>query len=959
VQSNARWKLTTETSWHSSGEKIVNIRVGSSCTIQFKDVSGWTKPSEKTVTINEGTNSESGRYTKKTGTLTVTIYPSEVQSNARWKLTTETGWHSSGEKIVNIQVGSSCTIQFKDVSDWTKPSEKTVTINEGTNSESGRYTLKSGSLKVTIYPSEVRSNARWKLTSDTTWHSSGDTISNIPIGSTKVIRFNDVSGWTKPYDMTITIKKGSNYKHNTYKERAVNYMNLAQAARIRAATIKSIWAYYVAQGDEDKLNEEVDKAINKALQEGFETFIDAISQHPTSGHYYLDGCIALGGLLAVGHEALVDKIIDKNDITKMVNAIDEMGDSTVDAVKTQQASQALTNAEIIGRYPNGECDLKEFINALNREATAWENFNNNNYEDVKRALRDEAFWLGFMEGKMMSDKGCVEIYYKLNILKELTDSPSKRTDKKYNEMRQIEDMYIICGGDWEEIVDEWRFGTGRGWAEAKCPVNLHAYDSIGRHVGANESGGVDLEIPGAYYSGIDSRPQKIQIFGTNDYYFVVEALDQGEFNLTTESHTYEETTTVQYEHVAIENDTKAIIDPSKEGYSMNVDEEGDNNIDYAVDPTSVETNHPPEVSIIAIVDDVIFKGDISISYTLKDIDNDICNISARYSTDQMIWHDATMGSGGDGTIGLTTSAEGVSHTYVWASGVDLPDISAVVYFEIRPKDGMLDGIYGISNAFYVGEVTAAFTHSPSNPTVKGNIVFGAYASIGNITNYAWDFDDGNNISTNEPVLMHAYTSAGDYNVILTVTDNYGASNTINKKIRVYPFANDSYLISLYTSWNLISLPLIPDDTNVRDIMNTVDGNWNSVWSYGTGNWKRYDLPGPDFLNDLTTIEPGKGYWIDIKFGDTLSVSGSEPTDKSIPLSAGWNLVGYKSLNSTSTTEAMNSVDGNWNSVWSYETGNWKRYDLNGPSFLNDLTTMEPGKGYWIDMKSSDTWTLGA
>ena len=124
----------------------------------------------------------------------------------------------------------------------------------------------------------------------------------------------------------------------------------------------------------------------------------------------------------------------------------------------------------------------------------------------------------------------------------------------------------------------------------------------------------------------------------------------------------------------------------------------------------------------------------------------------------------------------------------------------------------------------------------------------------------------------------------------------------------------AYSIQLHSGWNLISLPIMPDDSDVLDVMNSVAGNGNSVWSYEAGNWKRYDLTGPDFLNDLTTIESGKGYWINIKSADTLSVSGSEPTIKLIPLSAGWNLVGYNSLSCMPTTEAMSSVDGNWNSV---------------------------------------------
>ena len=299
----------------------------------------------------------------------------------------------------------------------------------------------------------------------------------------------------------------------------------------------------------------------------------------------------------------------------------------------------------------------------------------------------------------------------------------------------------------------------------KCPANLHAYDSQGRHVGVNELGGIDLEIPSAYYTGPDSKPESIMILNqSEDITFKVGALDVGEFNFTLTQSIKAKTTTLTYSNVSIIQTTEATVDVSEANpnYLMEIDYDGDGTTDYTIEPDSVET--PGQIS---------------------------------------------------------------------------------------------------------------------------------------------------------------------------------------------------YSIQLHSGWNLISLPIMPDDSDVLDVMSSVDENWNSVWSYEAGNWKRYDLTGPGFLNDLTTMEPGKGYWINMKSDDTLSVSGSEPMVKSIPLSAGWNLVGYNSLSSMSTTDAMSSVAGNWNSVWSYENGNWKRYDLTGPDFLNDLTTMEPGKGYWIDMKSSDTWSLGA
>jgi hypothetical protein len=111
----------------------------------FGDYRGYVGTFEQ-IFLSDWDESSSDHYVKKIdgkkgGSLTVTIYPSDVRSEARWKLTSgpDTNWHSSGETISNIPVGS-CTIRFKDVSGWTKPSDKGVTITEGSNSQSGMYT---------------------------------------------------------------------------------------------------------------------------------------------------------------------------------------------------------------------------------------------------------------------------------------------------------------------------------------------------------------------------------------------------------------------------------------------------------------------------------------------------------------------------------------------------------------------------------------------------------------------------------------------------------------------------------------------------------------------------------------------------------------------------------------------------------------------------------------------------
>ena len=259
-------------------------------------------------------------------------------------------------------------------------------------------------------------------------------------------------------------------------------------------------------------------------------------------------------------------------------------------------------------------------------------------------------------------------------------------------------------------------------------------------------------------------------------------------------------------------------------------------------------------------------------------------------------------------------------------------------------------------AYHISVILANFTYFPENPYVYQKVTFDAYSSYdpeGQIVSYEWNFGDGNSTFIQDPETTHSYAEPGIYTVTLTVTYDDGLTDTSSIDITVYTTCS----IPLNASWNLISLPIMPYNTDVLSVMSSVDGNWNSVWSYENGAWKSYDLSVPDFLNDLTTMESGKGYWVDMKSDDTLLVTGSEPADKSIPLTSGWNLVGYNSFNSRSTTDAMSSVDGNWNSVWSYENGYWKYYDLSIPDFLNDLTTMGPKQGYWIEMKSPDIWTL--
>ena len=74
--------------------------------------------------------------------------------------------------------------------------------------------------------------------------------------------------------------------------------------------------------------------------------------------------------------------------------------------------------------------------------------------------------------------------------------------------------------------------------------------------------------------------------------------------------------------------------------------------------------------------------------------------------------------------------------------------------------------------------TATFGYSPKSPDIEQDITFDASGSSdadGEIVSFEWDFGDGGVAS--EAEATHRYSQYGDYEVVLTVTDNEGAIDT--------------------------------------------------------------------------------------------------------------------------------------------------------------------------------------
>ena len=164
----------------------------------------------------------------------------------------------------------------------------------------------------------------------------------------------------------------------------------------------------------------------------------------------------------------------------------------------------------------------------------------------------------------------------------------------------------------------------------------------------------------------------------------------------------------------------------------------------------------------------------------------------------------------------------------------------------------------------------------------------------------------------------------------------------------------TYNIPLTPGWNLISLPLIQSDESIGSVLSSIAGKWDCIQVYNatdnSDHWRSNATFKPDQLNDLKTLDHTMGFWINITVACTLEVTGVEPSSTSIPLYAGWNLVGYPSLSNKTVSHAL----------WGTGADRVEAFDAGQPYNLIEVGAayiMQPGEGYWIHVAADTIWTV--
>lgn len=185
------------------------------------------------------------------------------------------------------------------------------------------------------------------------------------------------------------------------------------------------------------------------------------------------------------------------------------------------------------------------------------------------------------------------------------------------------------------------------------------------------------------------------------------------------------------------------------------------------------------------------------------------------------------------------------------------------------------------------------------------------------------------------------------NITISAVD-YGSNEGPSKTVTCSIPEGRWYPIELWSKWNLISLPLIPNSTATSDIYSLIlnQGATGVTVTYGFSNTAKSWVINP------TTMTDGTGYWIYMKAYDVLIVQGlktpappATPTTYHLP--KGWNLVGYTEICTMNASAYVESLETNsyfrWLYIWNAEGQYWSMIDTN-PSTSG---TLSPGQAFWI------------
>jgi hypothetical protein len=170
------------------------------------------------------------------------------------------------------------------------------------------------------------------------------------------------------------------------------------------------------------------------------------------------------------------------------------------------------------------------------------------------------------------------------------------------------------------------------------------------------------------------------------------------------------------------------------------------------------------------------------------------------------------------------------------------------------------------------------------------------------------------------------------------------------------YVNNRFSIYLRPGWNLISTPLMLNNPDMDAVLlHLIDkGAVKDIYWKDGAMWKKW------VAGDASTLEHGKGYWINMKTAATLTFVGAwksvgpvSPPEYAV--AAGWNLIGYTHwgqptyfMDKTVADYLGMPLAPSVEALWRYDA--WSETYV--PMYLSNF--MVKGAGYWLALSDGGT-----
>jgi len=202
---------------------------------------------------------------------------------------------------------------------------------------------------------------------------------------------------------------------------------------------------------------------------------------------------------------------------------------------------------------------------------------------------------------------------------------------------------------------------------------------------------------------------------------------------------------------------------------------------------------------------------------------------------------------------------------------------------------------------------------------------------GDDLSYTWKLN-GQEVSGVDNYLFNSTTNSELLNQIeLLVSD--GELFAVQKYKVWLSNLSKTHTLQLNPGWNLIGLPVDPDQSDIAGLM--ANCTYNNIYAFDGNQWSSME-------SGLTNFEIYKGYWIDRNNLSTtceIDISGTAIVEPELNVDDEWNLISVPGLHIMPLSTYL-SIE-NTTEVWSFDPATGWR------SLETGLENFTPGKGYWL------------